>query len=111
MATFTRKQANSLWVAITFSNPADIDAIWTNFTGVYEVFLEEGLTATTIPSGTLIRSTTVGLFFLKLGPLNTPGWETLPVGVHKIVFQIDNTVQDYRHEESHTLKIIEQDLP
>lgn len=103
MATYKRKQGDSLWINIECSDISAIDSTWTNWTGVWNISSTIGGAPTL--SGTLSRSTTPGTFYLRIGPASTSGWTALPVGNHFLTMQIDNTTVDYRHEEQHKLVI------
>ena len=108
IASYKRKQGDSLWIDVTCSSINDIDPVWDNWTGIW------GITAagstTVVLQGSMIRHTTVGLFCLRIGPLLTDGWATLPDGAYSLVIQIDNIVVDYRHEETSKLLIQSQGM-
>ena len=101
MATYKRKQGDSLWINVTCSNTDSIDATWANWSGVWDIASTIG--GTPLITGALTRSTSTGTFYLRIGPATTAGWTALATGTYYLTIQIDNTSVDYRHEEQHKL--------
>jgi hypothetical protein len=104
--TYTRVQGASLWLNITCDNIADIDMVWTNWSGKWSIVSAIGSPA--LLSGTMTKGT-IGLFYLRIGPAVT-GWNTLPPGKYFLLTQIENTTVDYNNEDQDKLTIKPQGL-
>ena len=100
---YKRKQGDSLWIDITCDNVTTIDPTWANWSGSWTIAATVGGDA--LLSGAIGKSSTTGLFQLRIGPSSTSGWSALPVGNYFLTMQIDNTTADYRHEEQVKLVI------
>jgi len=107
--TYKRKQADSLFIDIPFKAWKTIDPTWTNWTGIWTVSATAG--STVLLSGTIARSATAGTFNLRIGPVTTSGWSTLPVGNYVLSIEINNDSADYRYEEQSKLTIATQGVP
>ena len=106
--SYLRKQGNSLWVNITCDTIPTIDNVWTHWEGVWNIAATLG--STPLLTGSLVRSSTTGVFQLRIGPVSVAGWATLPAGNYILTIQIDNAAVDYRIEESYGLTIKPQGL-
>lgn len=96
---FERRQGNSLWIKIKCRKWADIDPIWTNFTGTWKLMDSLGAT---LQTGTIVRSATEGEMFIKITPAMTL---PLAVGEYTLASEIVNTTQDYKEERQDTISI------
>jgi hypothetical protein len=97
-------QGNSLWARITCEAWADIDTIWANFNGSWEIFNALG---TSVGSGNLDRSITEGFMYVKVP---TVTMAALTPGTYTLVTQITNTIQDYEEERQDRLTITKAEL-
>lgn len=108
------KQADSLWIDYTLENWAQIHATWdTTWTATFEISVSEDSTA--LYTGSLTRSTTPGLFQLRLNtdsastsPVQT--WAALATGTYKLMTQFSNSTAKYREERHEELVIKKQGL-
>ena len=106
---FTCKQADSLWLDLICDGVTEIDTVWDNWVGTW--CLSATLGGTPLITGTLTRTTTVGLFSLHIGP--TSGgvtWCTLPVGAYTLTTEINNVNADYRQELQSVIAVKTQGL-
>ena len=110
MATYKRIQGNSLWLDITAdANLVLIDPVWDNWTGVWNIVKKVG--GVVLASGLLTRSTTTGIFNLRIGPLAAGvTWTALAPGQYVLEIEINNVSVDYRDEKHHTLIITAQGI-
>ena len=109
MNTFKRKQGNSLWVDVTCENVEAIDATWSHWSGIWSI--TETLGGVAILEGNLVRSDTIGTFYLRIGPTSGGAtWNTLKVGTYILNTEINNTSADYRHEEQDKIIISAQGI-
>lgn len=101
------KQGDSLWIDYLVPNFKAIDDTWANWVGTYEISTSE----TSAPSltGTLTRSTTEGVFNLRLNISNAT-WVALTVGRYKLMTEFVNTTAEYREERHEPLTITTQGL-
>lgn len=111
MATYKRKQADSLWVDLTASAVAEttidtIDSIWDNWSGVFTVAKKVG--GTPLVTGNLLRSATKGIFRLRIGKTTGVSWTALPPGTYALTCEIQNITVDYSQELQDTLIISAQ---
>lgn len=103
----TVKQGDSLWIDLSVPNYGAIDNTWSNWSGTFEISTTE--TATPSLTGNLTRSSTEGIFNLRLNTSNTT-WTTLAVGTYKLMTQFSNTTVEYREERHDKLVIKTQGL-
>lgn len=109
-----KKQGDSLWVDYLIENWADFFATWdATWEGTFEI--SATATSTPIYTGTLTRSTTPGLFTLRLGydaastaPVLT--WAAMPVGAYTLMAQLRNTTAKCQKEFHDKLVIQAQGL-
>jgi hypothetical protein len=97
--TFERRQGNSLWIKIKCRKWADIDTTWTNFSGSWKLMDSTGAT---LQTGTVVRSSTEGIMYVKITPAMTL---PLAVGYYTLATEIVNTVQDYKEERQDSVVI------
>lgn len=109
MASYKRKQADSLFIDIPFKAWKTIDDTWVNWTGLWTI--RASLDTAVILSGTLSRSDTAGTFNLRIGPVTTSGWATLPVGQYVLTIEINNATADFRIEDQPKLTVTAQGVP
>ena len=106
---FTRKQSDSLWVDVTCEGITLLDPVWDNWTGSWCVSEEVGTEA--LLTGALVRTATVGVFTLQIGPVSGGvTWQTLPAGRYVLTVEVNNTAIDYRQEEQDILIVADQGL-
>ena len=108
MATYKRKQGDSLWMTGICKQIESIDPVWGNWSGTWNVTAVAG--GAVLVSGVLTKHATEKIFYFRSGPANTIGWSALPAGTYLLTIQIDNTTVDYRHEEQAKLVIQAQGL-
>lgn len=96
-------QGDALWIDYEIPLYAAIDSTWTNWSGKYEVSVSE--TSTPLLTGSLTRSTTAGIFNLRLSTGNTT-WTALTTGTYKLMVEFNNSTVGYR-EEKHTKLIVQ----
>ena len=108
MLTYKRNQGDSLWMTGTCQQVDGIDPLWNNWSGAWNVTAVDG--GPVLVSGNLLKHATEKIFYVRSGPVTTPGWAALPVGTYLLTMQIDNSVVDYRHEEQVKLVIRAQGL-
>jgi hypothetical protein len=93
-------QGNSLWYKVPCETWAEIDPIWANFAGSWEIF---DALWNSQASGTLLTSAeTPGEFFAKI---STAVMTALPVASYTLVTQVKNISADFEEERHDTLKI------
>jgi len=109
MASYKRKQADSLFIDIPFKAWKTIDTTWANWSGLWTI--RASLDTAVLLSGTLVRPDTEGTFNLRLGPVTTSGWSTLAVGQYVLTIEINNATADYRTEDQSKLTITAQGVP
>lgn len=108
------KQADSLWVDFTLFNWALINATWdNNWSATFEISTSE--TATPAYTGSLTRSSSTGVFELRLNTDSAStspvqSWATMPTGTYKLMTQFTNSTAKYREERHETLTIRTQGL-
>lgn len=119
MAKFTRKQGNSLWLDISYSDVNDIAPWGAGWTGSWNI--KETAGGAVLLSGSLtIDAVIEGLFYYRLGPasgliagttpLGTTPWATLPAGEYILTTEINHVAADFREEDQDVLVITEQAL-
>lgn len=89
-----RIQGNSIWIKIKCSTWAEIDTVWTNFGGSWDLVDPTG---TVIVSGSLDRGA-AGILYVRITPA-----QSLPLTVgmtYSMVVQIDNATAGYKEERN-----------
>jgi hypothetical protein len=108
MAAYRRKQGNSLWIDIT-CDISEIDKVWANWSGSWKISAALGSVA--LLSGTLEKSTTPGLFHLKIGPVSGGvAWAGLAPETYVLATEILNATADYSQEDHDSLTILQQGI-
>lgn len=103
----TVKQGDSLWIDYEVPNFKAIDSTWANWTGLYEISVTES--STVLLSGSLTRSSTEGIFQLRLNTSNAT-WVALSAGTYKLMIEISNSSQGYREEKHEKLVVKTQGI-
>ena len=107
MSIYNCVQGDSLWIDYTLPNITDIDGTWGNWGATWNIAVVPG--GTTLLSGGLTQSTTVGVFNFRIGPVSGGStWITLPVGSYTLSVQMSDTSIDFKHEEQDVLNITPQ---
>lgn len=108
MAKYKKKQAASIWVDVqlpveelTAIDPS-VNAWTNNWSGFWRLTDSAGAT---ILSGTMTKSATVGLWYVRIGKIAYPTVATLPVGVYSLTYQYLNATVDYDNEDTDTIVI------
>jgi hypothetical protein len=109
MATYKRKQADSLFIDLPFPAWSEIDNVWSNWSGLWSI--RATLDDPVLLAGMLIRSETEGLFQLRIGPAGVVGWASLPVGQYILTTEVNNASADFRSEEQSKVIIEKQGVP
>jgi hypothetical protein len=127
VATYKRIIGDSLWIDIQCDSITTIDPTtntWpANWKGYWKISSTIGGTAlcegNTTDLKSITKSTTSGLFQLRLGPLTTgvTAWKDLTAGTYFLTIQIDNSQTadfvanvNYRHEEQHKVVLSAQGI-
>lgn len=114
MQPIVAKQADSLWNDYTLENWDSFHATWDDtWAGTFEISATED--STPLYAGTLTRSTTSGLFQLRLNTDSAStvpvlNWSALPVGTYRLMAQFTNSTAKYSEEYHETLIIRKQGL-
>lgn len=95
-------QSDSFWLDIMTPQYAAIDSTWANWGGTYEISTTES--ATPAVTGSLVQSTTAGVFNLRLNT-NNAAWMSITVGTYKLMLQIANSTAGYREEKHYKLVV------
>lgn len=107
-------QGDSLWVDYTVEGWEQAYATWgATWTGIFEISASES--STPLYTGTLTRSTTSGIFQLRLNydsASTAPilAWSALAVGTYLLMAQVTESTSKFRKEYFETLIIRTQGL-
>lgn len=99
MATYTRKQGDSLWLDIA-GNISLIDSDWNNWSGKWAIL--DVIGEAPLIEGDLLKISS-GVFRFKPTLLEM---SSIAVGAHILIMQIENTTADYREEISQDKLVI-----
>lgn len=100
-------QGDSLWGDVEAPLYASIDSTWANWNGKFEISTTE--TSTPAVTGSLTRSSTPGIFNLRLNTSNST-WTAITVGTYKLMIEIYNTTAEYKEERHYKLVVKTQGL-
>jgi len=105
MATYKRRQSESLWVDIECTRTTEIHDTWFDWVGAWKLLDSAGVV---VMSEELVRADTVGVFQLRLGPTRYPDFAALPEGRYALVYQFRCDAVDYDQEAEDLLVISAQ---